>query len=191
MLVVALLTGLALGVRAAYLAITAAAADDPVTVDTPEVTSAPEDAETTGPPTDDELANPVDCVPGAVAVSVGLPSSTLARGASTSLPVTVTNTGPVPCLVDVGRAQLVVEIHSGDDLVWSSQHCGRGERRVLLDIDGEDVTTFEWDGHRSWPSCPAKRPVAEPGTYRAVVTLTSAEGGGSELATTESVFTVR
>src|SRR5690606_19745310 len=52
-------------------------------------------------------------------------------------------------------------------------------------------TTFEWDGHRSWPSCPAKRPVAEPGSYRAVVTLTSAEGGGTELATTESVFTVR
>ncbi|WP_420111033.1 hypothetical protein [Pseudactinotalea sp.] len=184
-----LVAGIVVGVRAGVNAL--AAADDmlprPIS-DTPVVPPDPDDAPT-GPPTEEELANPVDCRPAAIELTLDMPNS-VKEGAATAIPVTVTNTGQVPCLADVGsRIQLV--IYSGDDQVWTSQHCSNaGERRVLLDIDGEDSASFRWNGSRSASGCPDQA-VAKAGTYRAVVMLL---GGGEDPATiaeTEATFTVK
>jgi hypothetical protein len=189
-LLLVLAVGIVLGVRAVTGAL---AADDEIlprlVSPTPIAHESLDDAPT-GPPTEEELANPVDCRPSAIGLTIGLASTTVAAGATTPVPVTVTNTGQVPCLVDVG-AQLVLTIYSGDDLVWTSQHCAAGgARRILLDIGGEDVTSVRWAGTRSAEGCPADQPVAAPGSYRAVVTLVSAGDAPETLATVEQAFTV-
>lgn len=185
-----LVAGIVIGVRAGMGAL--AAADDvlPRAISTtPVVPRDPDDAPT-GPPTEEELANPVDCRPSAIELTLDLPNS-LKEGATTSVPVAVTNTGQVPCLVDVGaRVQLV--IYSGEDRVWTSQHCSNmGQRRVLLDVGGEDTMTFRWGGSRSASGCPSDQPVATAGTYRAVVTLVGAGDDPETLAETEATFTVK
>lgn len=187
-IVLVLVAGIAIGVRAGLSAL--ASADDmlPRAISTtPVVPPDPDDAPT-GPPTEDELANPVDCRPSAIGLTLNAPGS-VKEGATTSMPVAVTNTGQVPCLVDVG-ARVQLTIYSGDDLVWASQHCsGAGDRRILLDIDGEDTTSFRWNGKRSASGCPGEQAVAKPGTYRAVVTLVGADGEET-LAEIEENFTI-
>jgi len=189
-LLLALAVGVAFGVRAAADAIAAADETLPRLVSSTPI--APEDLEDapTGPPTEEELANPVDCRPSAIGLTVDLASATVAAGATTAMPVTVTNTGQVPCLVDVG-ARLVLTIYSGEDMVWTSQHCASGSaRRILLDVAGEDATSFRWTGTRSAPGCPAEQPVAAAGTYRAVVTLMNADEAPEPIATVERAFTI-
>lgn len=188
--VLMVVAGIVLGARAAVQAF---AGEEASPTPPPTSETLPDDAVSTGP-SDDELANPVECTPEAVALS--LPAmTTVKKGAKTALPVTITNTGQVPCLLDVGHAELVVTVHSGDDLVWSSQHCGATEpRRILLDIGAEDTTSVTWPGTRSTPKCPDEPPVAKPGTYRAVATLwTAVEDGAepTEIATAEVTFTVK
>jgi len=148
------------------------------------------DAATTAPPTDWQLANPVDCRPTAVAVDIALSSTTLSKGATTKIPVTLTNTGQLPCLLDVGAAQLVVTIYSGEDKIWDSRHCGGGtERRILLDAGEADATTVTWRGVRSSDGCPDKAAKAKPGTYRVIATVLDSEG--ERITRSEQNFTVR
>lgn len=181
-----------LGIRAAIGAI--AHADDtlPRDVSTAPVLPPDPDDEPTGPPSEEELANPVDCRPHAVDLSIEMAATTIKEGASTPMPVTVTNSGQVPCLLDVGGAQIALAIYSGDDLVWTSQHCStRGDRRILLDVDDQDTISFRWTGARSATGCPEDQPVAGAGTYRAVVTLLTADEQPEEIATVEQPFTVK
>lgn len=144
----------------------------------------------TGPPTEWEMANPTDCRSDAVDVAVEMTRSTVAQGATTKLPVTVTNTGQVPCLLDVGTAQLVVTIYSGDDKIWDSRHCsGDSDRRILLDVGGSDARTVTWHGVRSDTGCPDDPKKAKPGTYRVIATLL--DDNGDRLTRSEETFTVK
>lgn len=185
-----LVAGVALGAQAVMRAIDAADDVIPRTVSTAPITPVDVDDEPTGPPTEEELANPVDCRPAAVDLAIGM-GTTAVAGATTAMPVTVTNAGQVPCLLDIGGAQIELTIYSGEDLVWTSQHCSTlGDRRVLLDIGAADTVAFRWTGTRSAPSCPGDQPVAGAGTYRAVVVLETAGESPEQVATVEQVFTV-
>jgi hypothetical protein len=182
--------GVAFGVRAATDALAAADETLPRLVSSTPIAAEDLEEAPPGPPTEEELANPVDCRPSAIGLTVDLASTTVAAGGTTAMPVTVTNTGQVPCLVDVG-AQLVLTIYSGEDMVWTSQHCASaGARRILLDVASEDVTSFRWTGTRSASGCPDGQPVAAAGTYRAVVTLMSVDEAPEVVATVEQPFTI-
>lgn len=147
-------------------------------------------AEPTGPPTQEQLANPVDCRPGTVEVDIALPAATLPAGASSRMPVTVSNTGQVPCLLDLGTDTLLVAVTSGDDPVWSSRHCGIGEtRRILLDVGATDRVSVTWPGSRSAAGCAEDQPVAKAGSYRVDVQLL-APGDAALLAQTDEAFAV-
>lgn len=190
-----LAAGCVVGVRAAADAI--AALDDVAPKPTGTEVVDPEGTAETGPPTEEDLANPVDCQPAAVELSMSLASASVAKGAETEVPVTVTNAGQVPCLLDVGGAELVLTVYSGEDKIWDSRHCGgTSDRRILLDIGAQDVTTLTWPGTRSASGCPDDPAVAEPGTYRVVATLLTAVDEESDakpetVATTDETFTVR
>lgn len=187
-ILVVLVAGIALGVRAGMSALDAADDVLPRAFSTTPVVPRDADDAPTGPPTEEELANPVDCRPSAIGLTLDLESSTLEEGATTSFPVTIANTGQVPCLVDVG-SRIQLSIYSGDDLVWTSQHCSSaGDRRILLDIGDEDTASFRWAGSRSASGCPGDQPVAKAGTYRAVVALVDADG--ETLAETKETFTI-
>lgn len=183
-LMLAMVAGVVLGVRAIVGAVMPSEAPVP-----PRAMSQPVDPDTVDrEPTETELANPVDCRASAVQMTAEVPSS-VATGARTPMPVTITNEGRVPCLLDVGSAELVTTIYSGDDLVWSSAHCASGaERRILLDVGASDTTTVRWPGTRSAEGCPDDPKTARSGTYRAVFTLVA--GGSTVMTETEATFRV-
>lgn len=135
-------------------------------------------------PTEEDLANPTDCDAGALMVSIDLAADSLPAAQPTNLPVTIRNTGEVPCLIDASAEAITLSLTSGDDTVWSSDHCGAGlppGRRLLLDIDAQDTSVVSWPGTRSEPGCPGDQPGAEPGTYRANVRVSVGEATVEEV----------
>lgn len=186
-LLTVLLVGGFFGIRSAVHALTAT--EEPL-ARTAGGPLAPDAVGPTGPPTEWELANPVDCRTSAVGVEVALPQSTLRAGATTRIPVTVTNTGQVPCLLDVGADQLVVTIYSGEDKIWDSRHCrGDSERRILLDTGAADASTVTWHGVRSSLGCPDGAAKVKPGTYRVIATLL--DDDGARVTRAQESFTIR
>lgn len=128
-------------------------------------------ADETGPD-DDALANPVQCRTEALDVAIDLEAATFSAGDPVQVPVTVTNTGDVPCLTDTGHEAMTVEVSSGQDLIWSSSQCppGAAERDLLLDIGASQTHTVTWDGTRGATSCDSET-TASSGTYRLDVAL--------------------
>jgi hypothetical protein len=188
--VLVLVTGVVIGVRSAVAAVGDAigAAEEPLprTLGEPIAQGGGDQG---GPPTAYELANPVACRPDALEIGVALSSASVKKGATTQVPVTVTNAGQVPCLLQVGTAQVVLTIYSGDDKIWDSRHCGGGgDQRLLLDIGAADETMFTWHGVRSNADCPAKPASAKPGTYRVIATLLDADA--ERIARDEKTFTI-
>lgn len=138
-------------------------------------------------PSEDELANPVQCKAEALDLDVTFPNS-VNSGEGGVVTVTVRNDGEVPCLTNTGSEHLQLTVSSGDDSVWSRTHCGLGssDREILLSIGSEDVSTYRWQGLRSATGCSGNQADAEPGTYRVVATLAADQGS----AEAEAIFTI-
>lgn len=138
----------------------------------------PTEAQSSGP-TEEELANPELCATEALELHVELAADSLPAGQTSNIPVTIRNTGEVPCLQEVGKGAIEVNITSGDDPVWSSRHCSSdlpSERQLLLDADASDTTVLAWDGARSADGCSSDQPKVKPGTYRLHVAVTTETG---------------
>jgi len=133
---------------------------------------------------------PTACAPGALEVIGTGSADAYATGASIAFSLTVTNVGPVPCLVDGGTANLGVIVTSGEDRVWASTDCpaGEAERPLLLDTGAVERVAVRWDQVRSAPGCPGGQPSALPGTYRAVGTL---DGGRTAAPGWETIFLIQ
>jgi hypothetical protein len=71
------------------------------------------------------------------------------------------------CKAAVDSGELTVTVTSGNDLIWTTTHCGKAVQRTTLVVaKGKQVaTTVPWDGRRSGPGCLPGQPVAKPGTY--------------------------
>jgi hypothetical protein len=71
------------------------------------------------------------------------------------------------CKATVDASQLTVTITSGNDLIWTTTHCGQAITRATLVVaKGKQATsTVAWNGHRSGPGCLPGQPAAKPGTY--------------------------
>lgn len=105
-------------------------------------------------------------------------------GAPVDFTVELTNNGQTDCLIDAGAGNLVVQVTSGNDSVWSSAHCAAEESRMLLlGPAGTSEALLTWPGTRSAEGCPEGAGVVQPGTYRAALVL-----DGVELGDTASVF---
>lgn len=128
--------------------------------------------EPTGPD-EEALANPVGCLPEAVSLELGMAGAEVAAGTKVEVPITITNTGQVPCLLDVGNDALQLEVTSGNDTVWTTAQCpaGTAEQPILLPVGGMEETTISWSGRRSAADCPDDTREARAGTYQIEVSI--------------------
>jgi hypothetical protein len=71
------------------------------------------------------------------------------------------------CKANLDPSALTVTVTSGNDLIWTTTHCGQAIQRATLVVakDKQAVTTVPWSGRRSGPGCLPGQPVAKPGTY--------------------------
>ncbi|GAA1653797.1 hypothetical protein [Georgenia ruanii] len=120
-------------------------------------------------------------------LEVDLAPSATAAGRPVSFDVTLRNTSQAACLVDAGRAALVLTVSSGEDRVWSSADCPAepAERELLLDAGDTATTTLTWDRTRSAQGCPGGQRAAGGGTYQVMASL-----GGAMLPGAEATFTL-
>ncbi|GAB2633997.1 hypothetical protein [Kribbella swartbergensis] len=71
------------------------------------------------------------------------------------------------CRATLDSTALTVTVTSGNDLIWTTTHCGQAIQRATLVVakDKQVATTVPWTGRRSGPGCLPGQPVAKPGTY--------------------------
>ncbi|WP_433162875.1 hypothetical protein [Kribbella sp. CA-247076] len=71
------------------------------------------------------------------------------------------------CKAAVESGTLTVTVMSGNDLIWTTTHCGQAiQRATLVVAEGKQAaSTVPWNGRRSGPGCLPGQPVAKPGTY--------------------------
>ncbi|MGC0143028.1 hypothetical protein [Pseudactinotalea sp. Z1732] len=124
-------------------------------------------------PDEDALANPVQCRSDAISVELDVGGSRHPAGDALPISVSVANTGPVPCLVDLGHHAMQIDVTSGDDEIWTTDECPRGEgtRDLLLDIDARVGHTVTWNGQRCGSDA-----AAQAGTYRITVSVSGSDG---------------
>jgi len=71
------------------------------------------------------------------------------------------------CKATVDPDKLTVTVMSGNDLIWTTTHCGQAVQRTTLVIakGKQAASTVAWNGRRSGPGCLPGQPAAKPGTY--------------------------
>lgn len=156
--------------------------DDPEARQDPASGAADGAAGTPAQPDEEDLANPVECRAEALRVEVDPGGRMHNPGREVSITVQVSNTGAVPCLVDLGHESMQVEISSGSDDIWSTAQCprGQGQRELLLDVDGEVSHVVTWPGQRC-----GSGEVAAEGTYRIDVAVPATPAAASADAVIE------
>ncbi|MET7277934.1 hypothetical protein ABZS29_06845 [Kribbella sp. NPDC005582] len=170
-----------------------AAVDDPQKSQTPLPSGKPSKTPTPTPkpsdkPTDKPSKTPppqdVKCTAGNVKVEVAPAVRRIASGAALNFAVRLTAVSD-ECKATVDADALTVSITSGNDLIWTTSHCGQAiPKATLVVAKGKDaVTPVAWTGHRSGPGCLPGQPVAKPGTY-----VVKAEFSGRE--STAQAFTI-
>lgn len=107
------------------------------------------------------------CNPAAVKVTGSTDSESYAEDQSPVLSLTVSNTGDVPCPINVGTSQMEFLITSGDDRIFSSRDCQEGAEDLEVTIEPGDSETarFTWGRIRSTPECAAVDAVPGAGQY--------------------------
>lgn len=114
-------------------------------------------------------ASAARCANDVVSVEVTTKSATTSVGAGMGLTMSVTNTGDVACVRDVGAGANEIVVTSGSVLVWSSDFCNPSDATDLqILVPGTAwSTSITWPGTVVTKSCPANPPTAQPGTYKA------------------------
>ncbi len=71
------------------------------------------------------------------------------------------------CKASIDSGALTVTVMSGNDLIWTTTHCGQAVQRTTLVVakGKQATTTVPWNGRRSGPGCLPGQPTAKPGTY--------------------------
>lgn len=107
----------------------------------------------------------VPCEPGMLDMEMNRTGSV--AGNPVSFGITMTNNGDQPCSLDTGTSNLVLEVTSGNDSIWASNHCVEdGPSRVYVFGPGVSSTLdVHWSGARSTTDCASGLPAPNPGTY--------------------------
>ncbi|SEG28783.1 hypothetical protein SAMN04489712_104238 [Thermomonospora echinospora] len=148
-------------------------------------TKAPAKAQTGAAPRKDIPKDKDACERGDVVAGFSMDGDDYARGTLPQFRVSVVNTGERTCAFRTDPRALRILITSGQDRIWSSDHCVRGAGApVRLRRGVPQVRTVTWDRRRSAEGCPRLRPAARPGTY-------VAELRGDGVKTRRLVFRLR
>lgn len=94
----------------------------------------------------------VACNPDDIALRAETNQDAYAEGEFPQFAMTITNTGDVPCTLEVGTDKQKYVITSGTDMIWDSTVCQTGEEPYTQELTaGQSVTTsaVEWGRARS------------------------------------------
>nr|WP_221308965.1 hypothetical protein [Nocardiopsis mwathae] len=120
------------------------------------------------------------CRPQDVVVTFEVDKSDYAWDAKPKIKITAVNTGEQACTVDMGPKNMEVLIRSGDDRVFSTADCAKGDKATVkkeLERGVPETRTISWDRKRSWKNCrDADVNAPRPGTYVAVLESDYDEG---------------
>jgi hypothetical protein len=113
---------------------------------------------------------PMDCGDEVIVVDSTSDSSTYRVGTNPVLTLTITNTGDLPCLRDVGPKANEIEVTSGGYHVWSSDDCNASDKTKVVTLQpGETVSSsITWSGVLSRKGCPDIKREAKAGRYEVV-----------------------
>lgn len=141
---------------------------------TPEAAGASPSASAVATPAPAQVAA---CAAPAVTVTAKLDAQEYAPGAQPNMSLTLENTGPAPCTIDVGTAKQSYTITSGADTVWRSTDCQTDAKSQPVQLaPGQklDAPPITWVRERSSKeTCGGERPAAVGGgaTYQLQVQL--------------------
>ncbi|QEO09193.1 hypothetical protein [Protaetiibacter larvae] len=148
--------------------------DDPDRAPGAGSSQTPSDDETT----DGAAADPTAaCDPAVIELTPVIDATEFPAGQNPLISMEITNTGAVPCTINVGTDAQRYDIVSGADPIWNSQDCQTSptpQDQVLQPGVAVSTTPFPWDRTRSSAdTCSADRPQVTAGgaTYRLSVSL--------------------
>ncbi|MEV0680831.1 hypothetical protein AB0I60_30385 [Actinosynnema sp. NPDC050436] len=134
----------------------------PVTTTTPPAPPPPP------PPPAPPPGPPPPCDDAQVAVTAEVAQAAYPAGQPVGMKILVSNTGPLPCAKEIGRAvrELVVTSADGGTRLWSSNDCFATEGSEVRVLRPGEVFDFglTWLGSTSEPGC-AKHTRLGPGDY--------------------------
>lgn len=99
---------------------------------------------------------PVACPDSVIAVSATTDASTYKVGDKPRLTLSITNTGDVACIRDVGPKANELEITSGGYHVWSSDDCNASDKTKedVLEPGQTVASSITWSGRLTQKGCP-------------------------------------
>lgn len=145
--------------------------------------AADDDPAATEPPAE-PAADGAACAESQIIVEAVTDAEVYASGEQPKLSVTITNTGPNTCVLNVGTAAQVFTISSGKEAYWSSTDCQVDPVDAEVSLaPGSPVSSTEpivWDRTRSTPdTCGGPRTAAPAGgaSYHLSVSVSGFESG--------------
>jgi hypothetical protein len=146
---------------------------------TPRATSTPTSSPT--PARTTPTGPPRVCPDTALKLETDTDEATYPVGGKPEITLVVGNTSAVTCTRDLGTKAVELLVYSGEDRVWSSDDCGRGNESsvVTLKPGARSAVKLTWQGKRSKPSCEGSREQAKPGTYRVVARVGTLRAEGA------------
>lgn len=107
------------------------------------------------------------CNPAFVKVTAATDAQAYAPDQNPVLILTVSNTGDVPCPVNVGTSQMDFLVTSGEDRIFSSRDCQEGaeDLEVTVQPGSSETARFTWERIRSAPGCAPVEAKPGPGQY--------------------------
>ncbi|NYE49940.1 hypothetical protein HDA32_005060 [Spinactinospora alkalitolerans] len=107
------------------------------------------------------------CRPDDVVTTLSADREDYSSGVEPRFDITVVNTDDQTCTVDVGPKAMELRITSGEDRVFSTADCVRGDGtdKEQLRRGVPHTVTVEWDRERSWEDCRDSDVNARAGTY--------------------------
>ncbi|PSL36838.1 hypothetical protein CLV49_0437 [Labedella gwakjiensis] len=108
------------------------------------------------------------CTADTVTVEAKTDKSTYQAGELPQLSLSLTNTGSVPCTIDVGTSQQVFTITSGQETYWTSTDCQTEPTNAVTLLEPQTTITsnpaIAWDRTRSaTDTCEGERPAVPAG----------------------------
>lgn len=130
-------------------------------------------------------APPGPCPDAALSVVASPAEPTYRVGQRPLLRLAVTNTGPVPCVRDLGRKlrEMVIMSADGQQRLWSSNDCYGPPGADMKTLQPNETLTYTltWAGRTSEPGCPEQRVTVPAGTYQLVGKLGPLAGASTPL----------
>lgn len=114
-------------------------------------------------------SGPVACTPGQVVVTAVTDADSYDAGVEPQLSWSLVNSGSAACIINVGTAQQVFTVTSGEETIWTSTDCQSDAQDMELTLQpassGAAATTsssFGWERVRSSPDTCTDEATREP-----------------------------